>query len=67
MTRRDKLKELMIRHDLTIQGVADLLEVSRDTVISWLRPETSKSHREMQSTAPLLLVTLCAGLPVREK
>ena len=42
-----KLRELMARHDLTREAVAELLDVKRSTVSAWLAPAGSPSRREM--------------------
>ena len=48
MTNRDKLKQIKLDYDLSNQDIADLLDVSLTTVISWLYPTTSKAHRPMK-------------------
>lgn len=48
---REQLIELMERYRLDIPAVARLTLRSPLTVTSWLRPETSKSHRAMPDWA----------------
>lgn len=51
----DKLRTLMRRHGLSVADVAALLGVSRHTVVSWLRPATSKARRRMPAPTQELL------------
>lgn len=41
------LRESMKDYGLTQQDTADLLDLSKSTIISWLRPETNEAHRTM--------------------
>lgn len=47
MLTNDQLRQLIAEHDLTVDDVAALIGKSADTVKSWLKPPTSKSHRRM--------------------
>ncbi len=44
-----KLRHLMTKHGLTREALAELLDVKRATVSSWLTPAGSPSHRDMPS------------------
>lgn len=72
MTTNERLKEIMldcgldIRPDPALNKDADLIaktiKASRHSVLSWLKPETWKSHRKMPDTALALLEMKKKGL-----
>ena len=45
----DRLREIMRERGLTRAQVARLLDVSLDTVHSWLRPPGNRAHRAMKA------------------
>jgi len=52
---KERLKQLMTDHSLTEAMVADALHVSPSTIQSWLKPDTSKSARNVPAMAIELL------------
>jgi hypothetical protein len=53
MTTNEELSQLMEKHDLSVQQVADLIEVKYDGVINWLR--TGSRKQPMPKVALLAL------------
>lgn len=54
-TNQEWLTEIMSEGELDVRSVALLASVSPHTVVSWLRPKTSKSHRDMPDRAVEML------------
>ncbi len=47
MTNAETMKQLMKDYGLTRKKTADLMELPENTIDSWLKPDTSKSHRPL--------------------
>ena len=58
-SKRAVLNQLVDRHDLQAEDLARLTRASVHTVRAWLKPNTSKSHREIPDG---LLELLCLKL-----
>lgn len=47
-TNRDRLREIIAKHELTRQTIADMVAGgSLDTVNAWLKPDDNRGHRNM--------------------
>jgi hypothetical protein len=65
-TPRERLIEIMQRDNLSVEDVAGMVKGSPDTVRSWLKPETSKSHRTPSETVLRILDLACGALIVAD-
>jgi len=50
MTNREQLKALKLKHKLTREEIAELIDVSLHAVHSWLKPPDNKSARSMPNS-----------------
>ena len=55
MNNRELLIDLIAKHNLTRQDVADLVKAKRDTVDHWLLPSGSNHRLEVPDMAIVLL------------
>jgi hypothetical protein len=65
MTNAETLKQLMKDYALTRKKTADLLELPENTLDSWLKPATNKSHRPMPNREVSFL--RCLLRPMQKK
>ena len=47
MTNAETMKQLMKDYGLTRKKTAELMELPENTIDSWLKPDTSNSHRSL--------------------
>lgn len=65
MTNAETLRQLMRDYDLTRKKTAALLELPENTLDSWLKPATNKSHRPMPNREVSFL--RCLLRPMQKK
>ncbi len=67
MTRSERLKALVAAHDLTTEDLMGITGASRATVRAWLRPPSSRAHREpMEAVVRLVEILMAPILPAHK-
>ena len=59
MDNNEQIEKIMAARGLSPRQVADILGVSPFTVVSWMRPATSKARRKAPRMALVALSALC--------